>query len=136
MINFKNNALDNEWNDYSDNEEDDTPIQNQTAVKEKENKDKTQPQKLGDILSNKQPIQQNKKPYNKQRNDDQRRNNKEGGIKKFYNNNVDQKDKNTFSNQNPNYVRKNKEDDRKEIDKRIGNVANILAVIMLYYLEQ
>lgn len=50
-------------------------------------------------------------------------------MKKFYNNTVDQNNKGGLvSNQNPNYVRKEKEGDKKELEKRIGNVANILAV--------
>jgi hypothetical protein len=134
----KNNALGDEWNDYSDNEDEDTPVQNQNAVKEKENKDKNEPKKLGDILGKKQPLQQGaKKPYNKT--GSEKRQNKEGGMKKFYNNNTDGNknyektyDKNydkNISNSNQNYEKRrdNKDGDKKELEKRIANVGGILA---------
>jgi hypothetical protein len=49
-------------------------------------------------------------------------------MKKFYNANVDQ-NKN-FSNQNPNYVRRDKDSDKAELEKKIGNFKNIIAVLL------
>lgn len=83
---------------------------------------------MGDILSKKQPIQQQqqRRPYNNNNKGDRRP--KEGGMKKYYNANVDQ-NKN-FSNQNPNYVRKDKYADKEDLEKKIGNFKNIIAVLI------
>ena len=82
-------------------------------------------------MSKKQPIQQQpKKHYNKQGGGERRP--KEGGPKRFYNNNnnsnLEGGNRQNFSNQNPNYVRKDKDADKNELTKKLGNFTNIIAV--------